>query len=221
MTTQFNTDLLQRFIAPEINTKLNVQLADLSAEFKNAEVWFTHYFLNSVFNGSFTGEMRLYAESIVARIQFLFGGYDEARKRTLEYAKHWQVGAPGIGRYLAAVREWESVFLNLQIIYDLMKKCFNASISGRQDRTWQIANRIKHGSEDIQNGKAAETGLPMWLTSVGFATVTTSVTFSEIEAQVSVMAKIAECLSVPHEAKRRFIELDKVLAEDPNYKVFK
>jgi hypothetical protein len=214
---QFNIDLLKKFIAPAIDEKPEVRLADLSAEFKEAERWFSQYFLNSVFTGEFSGEMRPYAESIVARIQFVFGGYGVARAKTYDYADKWKLGAPGIIRYLAAVGEWEGVFINIQVIYDLLGKCFGSTISGREERTRWIANRIKHSAEDIECGKLNGPGLPLWLTKEGFATIRASMTFEEMEGQVRFLAKVADCLSVPADSKNRFAALDSALAGDPNY----
>lgn len=214
---QFNQDLLKNFIAPAIDVKPEVRLADLSVEFEQAEHWFAQYFLNSVFTGQFSGEMRLYAESIIARIQFVFGGYRSARVKTYDYADKWRVGAPGINRYLAAVGEWEAVFVNLRIIYDLLEKWVAATFSDREDRARLIANRIKHVSEDIRDGRLAGPGLPMWLTKDGFATIKASMTFEEMEEQVRFLAKVADCLSVPADAKKRFAVLDSSLAGDPNY----
>lgn len=213
---QFNADLLKNYIAPAIDVRPDVRLADLSVEFEQAEHWFANYFLNSVFTGEFSGEMRLYAESIIARIQFVFGGYGLARAKTYDYADKWLVGAPGINRYLAAVREWEGVFINLQIIYDLLAKCFAATVSGREDRARVIANRIKHVSEDIRDGRLVGPGIPMWLSKDGFATTKASMTFEEMEGQVRFLAKVADCLSVPADAKMRFAALDSSLANDPN-----
>ena len=161
--------------------------------------------------------MRLYTESIIARIQFVFGGYGVARAKTYDYADKWKPGAPGVSRYLAAVGEWEGVFINLQVIYDLLGNCFGANISGREDRARLIANRIKHVSEDIKCGKLNGPGLPMWLTKDGFATISASMTFEEMEGQVRLLAKVADCLSVPADAKNRFATLDSALAGDPNY----
>jgi hypothetical protein len=181
---QFNVDLLKKFIAPAIDEKPEAHLPDLSADFEQAEHWFNRYFLSSIFTGEFSGETRLYTESIIARIQFAFGGYISARVKTHDYADKWHKGAPGISRYLAAVSEWESVFINLQVIYDLLAKCFGVSISGREDRARRIANRIKHVSEDISDGRLKGPGIPMWLTKSGFATIRSSMTFEEMVGQI-------------------------------------
>lgn len=214
---RFNTDLLKKYIAPAIDLRPDVSLPDLSDEFDQAEHWFGNYFLNSVFTGEFYGEMRPYAESIIARIQFVFFGYQSARIKTQFYADNWKMGAPGISRYLSAISEWEGVFINLQTIYDLLNKCFGSTISGREDQTRLIANRIKHVSEDIRDGHLVGPGVPMWLTKDGFATICHTITFEQMAAQVRFLAKIADCLSVPAEAKQRFIALDSALAGDPNY----
>lgn len=215
----FNTELLKKFIAPQIDEMPNVTLPDLSNEFEVAEAWLQQYFLSSVFQGEFPEKTRPYAESIIARIQMTFAGYQAGRSKTLAYAEMWTIGNPGVGRYLAALGEWEGVFLNLQVIYDLLDKFIGVTYSagGREDRTRLIANRIKHVSEDIQGGKLLGPGLPMWLKQDGFATIKTSVTFEELGQQVRLLAQIADCLSLPSQAREKFAELDVKLANDPNY----
>ena len=216
---QFNTELLKKFIAPRIDELPIVILPDLSDEFEVADTWMQQYFLSSVFQGEFSGTTRLYAESVIARIQMTFSAYQAGRTKTLVYVEKWAVGSPGIGRYLAAIGEWEGVFLNLQVIYDLLSKFFGMTYSagGREDRTRLIANRIKHVSEDIQEGKLLDSGLPMWITPDGFATFNSSVTFGELSAEVRFLAQVADCLSLPSQAKEKFAELDVKLANDPNY----
>jgi hypothetical protein len=219
--TQFNVDLLKKFIAPALDERPEVNLPDLSVEFEQAESWFAQYFLSSIFQGEFTGQTKVFAESYIARSYFVFNGYKSARIRTIEYAEKWRIGAPGINRYLSAVAEWEMVFLNLQILYDILAKWFEARISGREDRTRQIGNRIKHVSEDILEGNLTESGVPLWLTRTGFATRKVEMTFKEMEGQVRVVAKIAECLSAPSQAKQKFSALDASLVGDLNYVVTK
>lgn len=214
---QFSTELLKTFIAPAIDEKPDANLPDLSEEFDQAEHWFANYCLNSAFTGQFPPAMKPFAESIIARIQFAFCSYQGARVATLSYAENWRVGAPGIPKYLIAVREWESVFVNLQIIYDLLAVCFGVSISGREDRTRKIANRIKHAAEDIEQGLLTGPGMPMWLTREGLSTIACSVTYDDMVGQVRILAMVANCLSVPSEAKARLAALDSSLAGDPNY----
>jgi hypothetical protein len=206
---QFNTDLLKKYIAPAIDVKPNFSLPDLTEEFEACEEWMQQYFLSSVFQGEFTGETKLYSESIIARIQIVFSGYQEARLRTVTYVDQWRIGNPGVGRYLSAVGEWESVFLNLQVLLDLYAKFFSATYSkgDKEDRVRVIANRIKHVSEDIRDGKLTSTGMPMWLTKDGFATFEATLTFEEIAKQVRFQAQIADCLSLPSQAKEKFAAL--------------
>jgi len=218
---RFNIDLLKEWVAPEIDIRPEENISDLNDEFEHAQHWFQQYFLSSVFNGAFTGETRLYATNIIYRVQLTFEAYHLSRNKTLEYAENWKIGAPGINRYLAMVSAWEAVFLNLQHIYDLLKNFFEMTMSAgsREKRTWQIANRIKHGAEDISQGKIAAPAIPMWITKDGFATHNTSVTFEELSDQVRILAKIADALSKPSEAKARFEALDRELAGNPNYEV--
>ena len=150
-----------------------------------------------------------------------FAGYQAGRTKTLAYAEKWTSGNPGISRYLAAIGEWEGVFLNLQVLYDLMSKFMGMeyTVGDREDRTRIIANRIKHVSEDIQAGKLLGPGLPLWLTQDGFATYKCSVTYEELGEEVRFLAQVADCLSLPSQAREKFAELDAKLINDPNYQV--
>jgi hypothetical protein len=167
---QFSVDLLKKFIAPALDEQPDVNLSDLSSEFEKAESWFTQYFLSSVFQGEFKGQTKLFAESYIARSYFVYCGYQSARIKTIEYSENWKIGTPGIRRYLAAVAEWEMVFINIQTLYDILAKWFGVTISGREDTVRIIGNRIKHVSEDILEGKLAQNGVPLWLTRKGFST---------------------------------------------------
>jgi hypothetical protein len=201
--TQFNPEVLKQYIAPAIDEKPELELPDLTAEFDCCEAWMQQYFLSSLFNGEFTGETKLYAESIIARTQILFGGYQTARLKTVIYVDGWSPGNPGISRYLSAVGAWESVFLNLQIIFDLLDKFLTAklSVGEREDRARKIANRIKHISEDIRDGKLGTVGAPLWLAKHGFATRNASVSYEEMGSQVRFLAQVADCLSLPSQSK--------------------
>jgi hypothetical protein len=207
--TRINTEILKKYIAPAIDEKPDLTLPDLTEEFEASKAWMQQYFLSSVFHGEFTGVMKLYAESIIARIQIVFSGYHEARSRTILYVDHWRIGNPGIGRYLAAIGEWESIFLNLQILFDLKIKFLGATLSPgeKEDRVRKIANRIKHVGEDIQDGKLMSVGMPMWLTKSGFAANNATLTYEEMGEQVRFMAQIADCLSLPSQAQDKFAAL--------------
>lgn len=216
---QFSSELLKKFIAPRIDERPIVILPDLAVEFSTSATWMQQYFLSSVFQGEFTGETRLYAESLIARVQMMFGSYQQGRAKLIAYADGWSSGDPGIGRYLAALAEWEAVFLSLQVAYDLLRKFIEATISDgdREDRTRVIANRIKHVADDIRDGKLVDNGLPMWVELTGFATCRTSVTFEELSDQVRFMGRVADCLSMPSQAKDLWDKLDQLLAGDPNF----
>ena len=199
----------------------NIELPDLSAEFAAAGVWMQQYFLSSIFHCEYSGQSKLYAESIIARIQMIFASYQSGRTKLQDYANGWAPGQPGISRYLAAIAEWESVFLNLQIIYSLFAKYLGMTftVGDRENRSRMIANRIKHVSEDIEKGKVEFVGLPLWLEKNGFGTNKANVTFHEICEEVRLLALFADCLSIPSKARERFAELDKKLADDPNYQI--
>jgi hypothetical protein len=212
---QFHNDILKRYVGPEIDVRPIVQLDDLSAEFAEARFWAQNYFLNSVLTSSFTGDAARYSNSLIVRVQIAFEGYQLARNRTIAYADGWQDGAPNVGRYLAAVGEWETVFINLQIALDLLAKWSGMKLSAPYDRTHRIANRIKHVSEDIRDGEIAEPGLPLWITESGLATTKHSLTFVEMTGQIRFLSQIADALSNPSGAQSKLSAITASRAQKP------
>lgn len=219
--TDWNPEILKQYIAPRIDEKPELVLPNLEETFATSETWMQAYFMSSVFHGEFQGYTKLYAESILARSQIMFAGYRAARLKTINYVDHWRLWQPGIGRYLSAVGEWEGVFINVQIIYDLYQKCWQTDFpkDGKEDRTHLIANRIKHGSEDIRDNKMSATGMPMWLTKHGFATIDPTVTYSEIGQIVRFVAQIADCLSAPSEMNNKVLKLRELYASEAKSEV--
>jgi hypothetical protein len=60
----------------------------------------------------------------------------------------------------------------------------------------------------------------MWLTKSGFATIRSSMTFEEMVGQIRFLARLADCLSVPAEAKIRLAAaLDASFVGDSNSSV--
>lgn len=206
---QFHPDLHKKFIAPHLDAKPQILLPDLSSKFEAAEKWMQQYFLSSIFQGEFRGQSKAYAESLIARIQMVFAGYMTARAKSIAYTDAWKPGSPGIGRYLTMIGAWEIVFANLQVIYDLLSKFLDTSLSedGPEDRSRIIGNRIKHVSEDIRDGKLVGPGLPLWLIPHGFETAGAMVTFEELVSQVRFLAQVADCLATPSQAREKLAAL--------------
>jgi hypothetical protein len=164
--TRWNVGLLGKRIAPEIHIRPEVNLADLTQEFPQSEFWFVNYFSNSVFRLGYGGKFRLHADASIARIQFVFRRYHEARFKTLDYARKWQDGTPNIDRYLVAIDAWEKVFLDLQIIFQLLPKIPDLKFpkpenDKKEYRIRRIGNRIKHHDEDVHDSKLKTHGVPM------------------------------------------------------------
>lgn len=215
----FNPDLYRKYIAPHMDEALQANLPDLSAEVEAPNAWLQSYFLSSTFQGEFKGETKLYTESYLARMHIAFNAYDLARDKALAYVNNWELGRASIGRYVAAVGSWEAVFISVQIAFDILGKFWEVTLSkgDREDRMRLAANCIKHGAGDIEKGLVKSVGMPLWFTPTGFGTVKAEVTFDEIVAELKLLGRLADCLSVPTEAKQRLLKLDVEYGDDPHF----
>jgi hypothetical protein len=214
-----NPELYKKYIAPNMDKALRVDLPDLIHQVEAPSAWLQSYLLSSTFQGEFIGETKLYTESYLARVQIAFNAYGIARDTTQAYVDNWQLGRASIGRYVAAVGAWEAVFISVQIAFDILGKFWELTLSkgDREDRIRLAANCVKHGAGDIEKGRVTSVGMPLWFTPEGFGTVKAEVTFDEIVAELKLLGRMADCLSVPSEAKERLLKLGTEYGDDPHF----
>ncbi|WP_306532487.1 hypothetical protein [Geobacter sp.] len=200
---QFNPNLINRYIAPGIADFTNAVIPDLRPAFAQAEHWLSNHFLNSAFGVGFAGTWRQYAINMLSRAQAQFSLYHQARDATLIYLERSTLHNPALRHYFSAVFLWESCFLNLQIFIDLYAKsvgmnAFDAGDGSEEQRAYDIANAIKHWGGVIKAQKHDDNHtIPMWLSNTGFHTYAYSLTYGELAAITTELAKTADDLQHP------------------------
>ncbi len=100
MTTQFNVDLLEKYIAPSISKFYTVEIPDLRQVHDQHLYWLSNHFLNSSLSGAYVSPMRQYAINAIYRIQSAFKDYHEARDLTYNYLKVTLPDNPAINMWL-------------------------------------------------------------------------------------------------------------------------
>jgi len=203
----YNTDLLDRYLAPGISEFTTCEAPEIAGQHPEAPHWQANHFLNSVFRGTFKNKLRQYAFNQLFRAQVAFADYQEARTLTADFLTKGKPDHPAIGPYFRALARWESCLLNLQIFIDVMnrmKKEFNDEpvyMDGdgtREQRAYAIANTIKHFGSDVAADRHDEKDtVPMWLTNDGLRTRGTQLKFVELAQLVSEVATAADELQDP------------------------
>lgn len=203
----YNTDLLDRYVAPGISKLTACRAPDISGKHPQAPHWLANHFLNSVFRGNFRSRFRQYAFNQLFRAQVAYADYQEARVLTEEFLTRGKPDHPAIGRYFLALARWESCLLNLQIFIDVMNRMkkelkdepvFTNDDGTPEQRAYAIANKIKHFGSDVSADKHDENDtVPMWLTNIGLCTRTSELKFEELANLVSEAATVADELQDP------------------------
>ena len=203
----YNTNLLNGHLAPGISEFTVCDIPDISAKYPEASHWLANHFLNSVFRGAFNNKYRQYAFNQIFRAQVSFADYHEARALTTEFLIKGKPDNPAIRTYFRAVARWESCLLNLQIFIDVMNKMkldlkgervFNENDGTPEQRSYEMANSIKHWGEKVSSNKHKEQDtIPLWLTNTGLKTRFQAITYHELASLVSEIANVANELQDP------------------------
>lgn len=207
MAIGYNSDLLDRHLAPGISAFTAFEAPDISTQHPEAPHWLANHFLNTVFRGTYKNKFRQYAANQIYRAQCAFADYHEARAATQAYLKSGRPDNPAIRAYFGALSRWESCLLNVQIFIDVMNRMkkdvgdtavFNENDSTPEERAWSIANTVKHFGSDIAAGRHDEHAtVPMWLTNSGLRTASHELTFEELAELVAAIATAADELQDP------------------------
>lgn len=201
MTISYNTDLLNRHLAPGISDFTSSDAPDITAVHPEASHWLANHFLNSVFRGTFKNKYRQYAVNQLFRVQVAFADYHEARSLTSDYLSDGRPDNPAIRAYFLAVARWESCLLNLQIFIDVMNKMkkdlkddpvFKEGDGTSEECAHQIANTVKHfGSDIFAERHDEEDTVPLWLKNTGLKTQTHEISYADLAKLVSEVASVA------------------------------
>ncbi len=203
MTIQFNTQLLERYIAPGISKFTEAEIPDLQQEYDQHPYWLTNHFLDSSLTGAFTSPMRQYAFNAIYRVQAAFKDYHEARELTYKFLKVTISDNPAIKLYFDALSRWESCFLNWAILADIFWKMTGAKAFEKGDgspdqRAYDISNAVKHCGDAIKRGEHGDNlTVPLWLESDGFHSREHFVSYQEFSNIMSQAAQFANDLQNP------------------------
>ena len=200
---QYSPTLLNRNVAPGIASFDFADIPDLRPSFPEAEHWLSNHFLNTLFGPNYTGSFRQYAINMLSRAQAQFALFHLARETTQAYLEKSTLHNPSVPRYYAAIVLWESCFLNLQMFVDIYtkatgKNAFEPDDGSDDQRAYDIANNIKHWAGLVKSNKHSdEHTIPMWMSNTGFHTYAHSLTYSELSAITTEVAKAANELQNP------------------------
>lgn len=207
MAITYNTDLINRFIAPGISEFTSCDAPDIADAHPEAEHWLANHFLNSVFRKSFSGRTRQFALNQIFRAQIAFREYHEARELTLQYLAKGTPHNPSTRAYFQSIARWESCLFNVQIFIDVMNKMKQdfkdepVFIKGEgtvEQRAYEMANTIKHWGSDIATNRHADGDtIPLWLTNSGFESRLHQLSYVELAKLVSEVAAVANELQDP------------------------
>lgn len=203
MTIQFNTDLLERYIAPGISKFSEAEIPDLRQQYDQHLYWLTNHFLDSSLSGAFASPMRQYAFNAIYRVQTAFRDYHEARELTYIYLGITVQDNPAVKPYFDALSRWESCFLNWAILADIFSKmteskAFEKGDESPDQRAYDISNAIKHCGDAIRRGEhGANLTVPLWLENAGFRSRELFIGYQEFANLMAQAAELANELQNP------------------------
>lgn len=203
MTTSWNPDLLNRYVAPSIAEFSEASIPELELEGEKVEHCMANYFLNSVFRGEYAGPLRQFAFNIIYRAQACFESYHDASIQTRDFLVKSSPRSPKTLTYYRALRAWENCFLNLQTFVDLINRAVKMQVFQQDDgspeqRAYAIANSIKHWGHSIARGEHNDDDtVPVWLTNDGFVTRSSKLSYDELAGLLREAAKVVEDLRDP------------------------
>lgn len=209
MTTQFNTELLERLVAPGITTFDRAEIPDLRQMHDQHPYWLANHFLESILGLAYQGVYRQYVFNALYRIQTAFSIYHEARDLTAKYLSITVLDNPAIGAYFQALASWETCFLNWQILVEIYNKMmskgrlFESADGSAEQRAYGIANAIKHTGMFIAREKHGDGAtVPMWLRNDGFHSLESYISYQELGNLMLDAAKFADEIQSP----RQFVQ---------------
>ena len=208
MTISFNTDSINRLLAPGLSEfTAACDAPDLTAAHDQATHWLANHFLNTLFGPNFKDRFRQYALNQLFRAEVAFRDYHEARDLCLKFFERGRPDCPAIRTYFRAISRWESCLLNTQIFIDVMSKMklalgegpvFVAGDGSREQRAYELANAIKHWSGHVASQKYDETlTIPVWLTNDGLKSLKYQISFADLATLISEIAAVADELQAP------------------------
>jgi hypothetical protein len=205
MSLSWNSQLLEKHIAPGISTFTQATIPDLADGFPEADHWVVNFFLNSNLRASYSDNVRQLVLGFLRRAQLAVTAYGDARGLTLKYLDGNEPDNPRIRAYYAAIARWEHFTIESSIMLDIWRYinggqgAFAKGDRSLEDRLYHLANKVKHIGDDIQNrGLYRVTdSVALWLSDTGLHGVDAQVTYTEAAQFLRDVAKVAHEIQDP------------------------
>jgi hypothetical protein len=215
---QWNTDLLDKFVAPGISSFTTASIPDLTPEFPEAKYWLANHFLNNALTAAFRDRARQVVLGYLRRVHYAFEAYHSAREATLRYLDGNQPDNPRVQRYYDAVAIWEGFALQAGMAIDLFKwlnggtGAFSKNDGSSTCRLYTIANHVKHMASCVDSGQCSPNeNVPLWLSNGGLQSFGAAVSFDEVAEELRGLAAWADKLQNP----KGFVESRKAGTSSP------
>jgi hypothetical protein len=205
MVLTWNSQLLDKLIAPGISTFTQATIPDLTGRFSQADHWVGNFFLNSIFRGSYSDDVRQLVLGFLRRAQLAITAYNDARDLTLKYLDGMAPDNPRLRAYYAATARWENFAIESSILLDIFRYinggqgAFVKGDRSLEDRLYHLANKVKHIGDDIRNkGLYGVTdSVALWLSDAGLNGIGVQVTYTEAAGFLEDVAKMADEIQDP------------------------
>jgi hypothetical protein len=204
---QWNPKVLDEHLAPAISKFTSANILSIEEKHPESKYWIQNHFLNSALTRSYKKEIRPTLIQCLRRASAAFRYYHEAKKFTEEYLSGNDIHRPKSRAYYQAVDCWEAFFLQSQIFIDAYNrivdytktgsKAFQKNDGSKEQRLYDIANCIKHGSSPQEAEQWSDSWTPLWLANDGFKSFKYSLTFKEACEILDEIARWANNMQNP------------------------
>lgn len=198
---QWNTDLLDKFVATGISTFTTASIPDLTPEFPQAKYWLANHFLNNALTASFPDRSRQVVLGYLRRVHHAFEAYHAARETTLRYLDENQPDNPRIQLYYDTIAIWEGFSLQAGMAIDLFKwlnggtGAFSKNDGSSTCRLYSIANQVKHVASCLESAQCSPNeNVPLWLSNAGLQSFGLALSFEEAAEELRGLAVLADKL---------------------------
>ena len=203
MTLRWASAVLNDLIAPDFSAFTHADIPSLSERFPQAPYWLSNYFLNAVGRADYRPPTKQLVLAFLRRAHDAFANYHDAKRATEAYLNGNDPHSGRLTPYYRALTLWEEFALQMSIATDLYRrlsgqKVFEKNDGSKEQRLYDMANRIKHVSTWVGSDEFDEAHvLPLWLSNDGLLSSTSNVTFAEASEVLAGIATIADKLQDP------------------------
>ena len=215
MTVKWNSEVLEKYIAPGIDKFTSAEIPDLTDNHPEASHWLTNHFLNSALRLSFKDQWRQVVIGYLRRAHNAFRAYHDARMLTYEYLDGNDPHNPRVGRYYDVVSRWEDYALQISMAIELFKwlnqgeGAFVKNDGSKEQRLYEIANLVKHTAKAVNSGQCQDTDvLPLWLCNEGLCSFGVNLSFIEASDVLTDVATLADDYQDPMSLKEKWTKQD-------------